>query len=306
MRRVGPLRHVRLPLGTGVAAVATGHRYGNVALARSMEPERYVLVMSEEDPVVASLAPHLGGPGPIESSSDGIVVRRAAPGVQMLRRPGHHIFDDHLDERLPASLREARLPLVFPSVHRSAQGVRCFTVHALGNLGPEAELGGAPGTLVPSAPRLMTGALRRLAEIAGPLGLSATFEATHHGPALAQPALFVEIGFAEDPEPPPDAVAALAKVLYEFSEDPSDRIAVGVGGGHYAPHFTDVALKRRWAFGHILSKHALSVASPATLRSALEKTPGASGVLFHRASDADAATELGLGPRLSETEQPHR
>jgi D-aminoacyl-tRNA deacylase len=152
----------------------------------------------------------------------------------------------------------------------------------------------------------MTGALRRLAEVAGSVGLSATFEATHHGPALAQPALFVEIGFAEDDAPPPDAVAALARVLFEFAEDPRDRIVVGAGGGHYAPHFTDLALSRRWAFGHIISKHALALASPATLRTALEKTPGAEGVLFHRAADAEGAAERGLGPRLSESEQPKR
>jgi D-aminoacyl-tRNA deacylase len=271
-----------------------------------VEPERYLLVLSDEDPVVTALLPHLGPPGPVESSASGVMVRRAAPGVQLVHRPGHHIFDEQLDRKLPEAVRAARIPLVFPSVHRSGQGVRSLTVHALGNFGPEAELGGEPGRLVPAAPRLMTDALRRLAEIAGPLGLRATFEATHHGPSLELPAFFVEIGYAEDPAPPADAVAALARILCDFAEDPRDRVAVGAGGGHYAPHFTDLALERRWAFGHIISKHSLAVAAPATLRSAMAMTPGAEGVLFHRAADAEEGPARELGPRLVERSQERR
>jgi len=196
--------------------------------------------------------------------------------------------------------------LIFPSVHRSESGTPCFTVHPLGNPGADAEVGGRPSSLVPTEPRRMAAALRALAEEGERIGLSATYEATHHGPALETPAFFAEIGFGEAPGPPEPAVDVLARVLESLVEDPTDRVAVGAGGGHYVPHFTDLALHRRWAFGHLFSRHALERASGAIVREAVEKTPGAEGVLFARAADAADARWAGIGPRLRDGDAPRR
>ncbi len=195
--------------------------------------------------------------------------------------------------------------MVFPSQHRSERGVRCFTVHPLGNFGP-AEIGGSPERLNPSAPRWMAGALRQLHEVGAPIDLGATFEATHHGPALDTPSMFVEIGFGDDPGPPEDAVRALASVLPDLEEDPLDRIAVGIGGGHYAPHFTDLARKRHWAFGHLVPKHVLALGRTDLLEAAWKATPGAEGYLFHRASDSETGPGRALTPRLRDNETPVR
>lgn len=260
---------------------------------------RYLLVLSDADPVANRVRDRLPMGRATGESVEGVPLRELVEGVWALRRPGLHIHDEHLDRRLPGTLREAGLPLVFPSIHRSERGVRCFTAHALGNVGA-AEVGGEAGVLGVSAPRLMTAALRRLHEEGRRLSLPATFEATHHGPALELPSMFVEIGSADDAEPPGEAVAALAEVLLELSEDGRDRVAVGIGGGHYAPHFTDLALKRQWAFGHLLARHAVAGVERELLERALALTPGAEGYLFHSAADGSEESARGLTPRLSE------
>ncbi len=264
-----------------------------------MHPE-YLLVVSEQDPVATGVAESWGTPTASEWHVEGTPIRTLAPGVRLLRRPGWHIHDEHLDRLLPAELRALEPVLVFPSIHRSERGIASLTVHALGNVGPANEVGGEPRRLVPSAPQLMTAALRSLAEGAGSVGIPATFEATHHGPALDLPAFFAEIGSTEHVEPPAAAIRLLARTLTDLTVADDDRIVLGVGGGHYAPHFTDLALKRHWAFGHILSRHALTVADRREAEGAYASTPGAQGILFARAEDAGSALWAGIGPRLKD------
>lgn len=267
---------------------------------------RYLLVASEADPVATAVLEHWGTPPATGEHLDGTAIRALTPDAWLLRRPGRHVNDEGLDARLPRALREARVPLVFPSIHRSESGVPCYTVHPLGNLGDAAEVGGAPGRLTPTAPRLMTDALRRLREAGRSLGLPATYEATHHGPFLGQPAFFAEIGFGPAEGPTPEAVAALSKVLLALAEEPGDRVALGIGGGHYVPHLTDLALTRAWAFGHLVSRHALARASREQLESALALTPGAEGIVYARALDAEEPKLRDLAPRLRETAAPRR
>jgi D-tyrosyl-tRNA(Tyr) deacylase len=237
---------------------------------------------------------------------DGVPIRRLSSAAWSLRRPGPHVTDERLDDRLPATLREERPTVVVPSIHRSERNIECLTVHPLGNPGPSADVGGRPETFDDTDPRRMSAALRALDERAAPLGLAVTFEATHHGPELSLPAFFVEIGFGDAPGPSESAVSILADVVPQIEIASNDRIAMAVGGGHYAPHFTDLALRRRWAFGHILSKHALATLRKEAAAAAWRATPGAEGVVFARAQDADLPALAGLGPRLRDQDAPVR
>ncbi|MCI4368094.1 MAG: D-aminoacyl-tRNA deacylase, partial [Thermoplasmata archaeon] len=256
------------------------------------------------DPVARAVSECWGTLPATGWACEGAPLRALSDRAWVLKRPGHHVLDANLELALPPGIGDIELPLVFPSVHRSESERPCLTVHPLGNPGPSAEVGGAPSQLGGTAPRLMADALRRIAELGKREGLGASFEATHHGPLLRRPAFFVEIGFGAAAAPPPSAVRGLAALLGELTRDDRDRVAVGLGGGHYAPHFTELALERHWAFGHILSKHALSTASPQVIRQALERTPGAEGFLYQRAQD-EVQYDLGqIAKRLRDGEAP--
>ncbi len=265
-----------------------------------------LVVLSDADPVARVVGETWGGLPATGHHVEGAVVRSLGSSRFVLRRPGNHIHDERLDRHLPSELAAARPTLVFPSVHRSERGVACLTVHPIGNPGPRAEVGGRPRTLVPTDPSGMTSVLRALAEAGGSLGLPVSYEATHHGPELLLPAFFVEVAHPIAPDLALSAARLLRTTLEELEILDGDRPAVAVGGGHYAPHFTDLALGRRWSFGHILSRYALAEIDRATAEASLAQTPGAEGILVARAEDAKVPALHGVARRLGETEAPVR
>jgi D-tyrosyl-tRNA(Tyr) deacylase len=278
-----------------VGAVADGGSNGPI-----------LVVVSAPDPVASRVAERWGTPPATGAIVDGAPIRQLAPSVLLLKRPGRHIHDERLDRRLPSAVVDQRPTLVFPSIHRSEQGVPCLTVHPLGNLGPTAEVGGRPRTVVPTDPRRMASTLRTLRERGERSGLAATYEATHHGPELALPGYFVEIGFGDLPEPPLEAVRVLAESIPTVEPDAADRVAVAIGGGHYAPHFTDLTVRRRWAFGHIVSRHSLDGLDRPTAEAVVAATPGSEGFVYSRAADQVHPALQGLAARKKDTDAPPR
>ena len=266
----------------------------------------YLVVVSELDPVAVRAAERWGTPPATGDRLDGVPIRRLSEKMLLVRRPGPHVRDELLDRHLPASLRSLRPTLVFPSIHRSAKNIPGMTVHSLGNPGPTADLGGCPGTLVPTDPRSAVALLRDLAERAPAVGLPVSYEATHHGPELGVPAFFAEIGSGETSDPPSEPVHLLAECLTSIVPDEHDRVVLGVGGGHYAPHFTELALRRRWAFGHILARHVLEGLTREVAQAAWDLTPRAEGVLYARARDASHPALHGLAARLRDADAPAR
>ncbi len=193
-----------------------------------------------------------------------------------------HLLRDRLDRDLETSFGAPIELVVYLSKHRSESRTPSLTVHAIGNPG-DADFGGRPATLVTAAPTWMTAALRRLARAAEGLPYEVTFEATHHGPYLEAPTFYIEQGSTEKEWRDPEAARAIARTLLGLRplEAPS---AIGLGGGHYAPRHTDVALARQVAFGHLLPSHALEGLPRQILAQAVDRTPGASLAYLHRKS----------------------
>ena len=223
-----------------------------------------------------ALAPWREGPA-FEGSP---TYRREAITLVSIRE--HHLYRDHLDRDLTATFEEPVELVVYLSKHRSESRTPSLTVHPVGNHGA-AELGGQPATLVPAAPLWMTAALRRLRKEAAGLPYQVTFEATHHGPYLETPTFYIEQGSTEREWADPEAAAAIARTLLGLRISPSP-VALGLGGGHYAPRHTDVAMARAVAFGHLLSGHTLSDLSDSVLGQAVARTPDASLAYLHRKS----------------------
>jgi len=195
------------------------------------------------------------------------------------------------DERLDADLRATNLPFMdvwFLSKHRAESGHPSLTVHPIGNHG-EARFGGGPQVLSPAASRDMGALLRRLKHHAAASNLphSVTYESTHHGPRMTIPSLFVEIGSDETWYNDKAGGTVMARAISEVlagegkSQGP---VLVGVGGGHYVPRHTDVALAGEADFGHFLPSHFVDASqeSPEMLERCVEATPGCSGVYIHR------------------------
>ena len=208
----------------------------------------------------------------------------------------YNLFYDNIDTSVSSALGDQGLvfkpkAVIFASKHRSTSGMKTLTVHPIGNYS-KAEFGGKPEELVPAAAHTMTAAYKSLREIASEHNLkhAVTFEVTHHGPYLETPSFFIEIGSDETAWGDKTAARAIAKTIIEILDQDLETqckdfpIAVGIGGGHYAPRHSDVARKKLISFGHLIPNYALDVLSERLLLLPLERTPGAKVIYFHRSA----------------------
>ncbi len=159
---------------------------------------------------------------------------------------------------LPDAVSE---PAIFMSKHVSSKNVASFTVHSEGNWSAKAELGGNPFSLSMASPIEMLNVLLQMSKLAAP-GMEVTFEATHHGPYTRKRSFFAEVGGNEDVIKNPKMAEILAKSLIGSLEmgNNSKRIAVGIGGNHYASRFTKLALQSGYAFAHIMPRYYIGEA----------------------------------------------
>jgi D-aminoacyl-tRNA deacylase len=118
------------------------------------------------------------------------------------------------------------------------------------------------------------------------------YEVTHHGPFLQIPTLFIEVGSTEtqwqQKEPASILATALLEMLpsYHHEKDFSTDIPVliGIGGGHYAPRFTELALQKNIAFGHMIPTYKIDegAITDEILEKTMQTTPGFTGVYLHK------------------------
>jgi D-aminoacyl-tRNA deacylase len=240
----------------------------------------------------------------------------------LLEREGLHLYLDGIDREIRSFLDEGVLStldvepegdhpldlLVFLSKHRSEREIDSLTVHPPGNY-LSADHGGIEGFLPPSAPHEMTSALKSLYKEKKDMGIrdQTTYEVTHHGPLVESPCFFIEIGSGPDRWDIPILGKAIGEALLSdtFLEPRRDLpVAIGIGGGHYAPRFTDRAMRNKYSFGHMIADYILNetddIGKPLELAS--RSTPDASVVMAHRSKSnvkllkglEKAASELGL------------
>lgn len=191
-----------------------------------------------------------------------------------------HLDEDYIDERVAQALGKPVEVAVFASRHRAESRIPTLTVHPIGNYS-SADFGGKPGVLCETSPHLMTSALRSLAAHARGMGFNVSFETTHHGPVTSSPAFYIEIGSYEELWGREDAAEAIAGAILEM-KDNGHSVVVCVGGGHYAPRFTEVALSKKVSIGHMAANYALGSLTETMIRQISEKSEHAKQVYFHR------------------------
>lgn len=192
-----------------------------------------------------------------------------------------HLWHDNIDKEIESLTGKTIESVIYASRHRSESQRRTLTLHPIGNFS-KAEFGGRDKTLVNSSPHLMCTALRVLSNEARNLDYTVSLEVTHHGPYLEKPTFFIEIGSTEKEWNDEKAGKVIARTILK-SIDQCQRFptAIGVGGGHYAPRFTEVVLSSEISIGHMISNYALDVIDRFLLEEAVKKS-GAEYVYFHR------------------------
>ncbi len=234
----------------------------------------------------------------------------------LLETPRQHIYLNDLEPGVEVN------GMVFMSRHSSESGKPCLTVHAMGNfLEASEDHGGRSSYLSSPMPREEAALLCEMKANARGLSIPVSLEATHHGPALDIPCLNIEIGSTMDAWTVPEYGEAVAKAIYDViykekwikggeggKDEARDeggpdglnrvndgsrgsggrwqKIGIGLGGGHYAPRFTDVVNRCDLCFGHIIPTYIFDSAGDGNarklIRMAKDRTPGAKYAYFDR------------------------
>jgi D-aminoacyl-tRNA deacylase len=207
--------------------------------------------------------------------------------------PDKKIRHENIDTEVQEQLHIDPKIAIFLSRHRSKTGEPTLTVHPIGNFS-DAQFGGQPKTIVPAAPKMMTHLLRLIKKNlqSTDLDYKVCYEVTHHGPFLRIPTLFAEVGSTEvqwqQKEPASIIAISLLELLhtYQYEGDFPTNIPIllGIGGGHYAPRFTDIAFQKKVAFGHMIPTYKIDEGTidDEILEKTIQATPHLTAVYLHK------------------------
>ncbi len=155
--------------------------------------------------------------------------------------------------------------IIVASRHKSESKMPTLCVHSPGNFN-DARLGGNE-RILSIAPALYTREaiieFKKQQEQQQSISeYDVTLEATHHGPTLNLPIMFVEVGGSEEQWNDLNACEAAANVIkhlyyadLNIENKNKVKVAIGIGGNHYASKFTKILLNENIAFGHIMPKY---------------------------------------------------
>ncbi len=181
------------------------------------------------------------------------------------------IYSDNIDEKLSKFLSFDEI--LFASRHSSKDGRKIFTVHVSGNPG-NAEFGGKAFSLAKPSPITIKNYVMSIKDkLSRKPDFEFSLEVTHHGPSeIKTPSAFYEIGSNEEAWRDKEAADIVAESLIEAikSEKRDWKIAVGVGGTHYAPRQTEIILQTSVTFGHNFAKYTFDYLNSEILSKAIE------------------------------------
>ncbi len=175
------------------------------------------------------------------------------------------------------NIKDAEIVIV-ASTHKSEAKVPMLNAHFTGNFGEDVSHGGSAKTLSVAPALCQRAAVLEYSKLKTQDPRLKTYvvgiEATHHGPTLGLPILFVEVGSTEKEWNDLVACEAAARVIYNLvSEKPATApVAVGFGGTHYCQQFTKKLFDEGFAFGHICPKYAAENLTEDVIMQAINKT----------------------------------
>lgn len=167
--------------------------------------------------------------------------------------------------------------VIFASKHSSSKGEKALAIHSVGNF-RNADYGGEQGKIGKSSALFQKFLFEKLKENSEKHELNdyaITMEATHHGPLIDKPCLFIEIGSGDLEYNDRRAAFVVAKTISEtiekFEKNPYHEVAVAIGGPHYCPNFNKIQMKSNVAISHIIPQYAMPFTED-MIRETIEKT----------------------------------
>ena len=180
-----------------------------------------------------------------------------------------HVRSDNMGTMHMESINRNIDDIIVLSKHVSSSEVPAMTVHPIGvltgqEMGEDGRSGGVYGTLVPPNPRMASFLRAIVLKGAVEPNLSKfdlTLEATHHGPVMSLPTMYVEIGSSEKEWTDSHLASIWAEIIIENLSskalDSNKRWMLCIGGGHYAPRHRDILIRSKELVGHILPSYSL-------------------------------------------------
>ena len=167
--------------------------------------------------------------------------------------------------------------IIFASKHKSEKSEKTLSVHMPGNW-RRADFGGQPERVCKSSAIFFKQIFEKLKANADKYELKdykVTLEATHHGPLIDKPCIFIEIGSTENEWVNRKAGFIVAKtisdIIKETRENPYNEVAVGIGGPHYCPNFNKIQLSSNVALSHIIPSYVMPITEQMIIE-AIKKT----------------------------------
>jgi D-aminoacyl-tRNA deacylase len=166
--------------------------------------------------------------------------------------------------------------IIVPSSHKSEKGVKTLTCHVPGNWS-SADMGGKERVLSIAPALYLRETLLELGDQKEKLNLKdfeVSLEVTHHGPSFSLPVMFVEVGSSESEWSNIEACKAVAKSIQKVITQKlkKTKVAVGFGGGHYAPTFTRRVFNKEISFGQICPKYQIHNLDEKIVKQAFQRT----------------------------------
>ncbi|MDP3992262.1 MAG: D-aminoacyl-tRNA deacylase [Nanoarchaeota archaeon] len=167
--------------------------------------------------------------------------------------------------------------IIFASKHKSESKEKTLSVHAPGNW-RLAEFGGEKNKACKSSALFMKHIFEKLNENVAQYQLDdykVTLEATHHGPLIEKPCLFIEIGSTEtewtNSRPGFIVAKTINEAINDFKENQYVETAIAIGGPHYCPSFNKIQLKSNVAISHVIPQYVFPLTEEMVLE-AVQKT----------------------------------
>lgn len=167
--------------------------------------------------------------------------------------------------------------IIFASKHVSKGGEKTLAVHAPGNWRSN-DFGGESNKACKSSAWFMKQMFEKVNENIEEHKLTKynlTMEATHHGPLIDKPCVFVEIGPTETEWQDRRAgfimACAISQTIESFKENEYNEIAIAIGGPHYCPNFNKIQLESNVAISHVIPNYVAPITEE-MIREAVSKT----------------------------------